>query len=254
MNRVTIIACLAGAALACTAGHALTEVDSEALSSVACRYFMSVESGTPGTPDYRFIYSDRANHIHVYETDKGSMKMAWESTTLGSRATSLFVTDLYGDGDRKLLISTIAGRVLIYKLDKYELEWENLQQRYTRIDFMASANLDGDRQEEVVILADDHLYIFDGYNRNVEWSSTTNMIATYLVIGNVDDDPQLEIVLNSGIIVDSRFYNIQFQTDQGFGDRLSLLDVTNDGFPEVIGEFGDRTLRVFDVWRGREVW
>lgn len=254
MNRVTITACLAAAALACSAGHALTEVDTKAVHDVASRYLMAIEVGTPGSDDYRFIYSDKQAHVHVYEIDDGELKIAWETTTLGSKATSLFVTDLYNDGTRKLLISSIAGRVLIYNLDKYELEWENLQQRYNRIDFMASANLDGDRQEEVIVLADDHLYIFDGYNRNIEWSSTTNMIASYLLIGNVDDDPQLEIILNSGIIVDSRFYNIQFQTDQPFGDRLSLLDVTGDGYPEVIGEFADRTLRIFDVWRGREVW
>ena len=36
--------------------------------------------------------------------------------------------------------------------------------------------------------------------------------------------------------------------------RLALADLTGDGFPEVIGEFADRSLRVFDVWRGREVW
>jgi hypothetical protein len=54
--------------------------------------------------------------------------------------------------------------------------------------------------------------------------------------------------------VDSRFFNIQFQTDQVFGDRLSLADITGDGYPEVFGEFQDRSLRVFDVWRGREVW
>jgi hypothetical protein len=105
-----------------------------------------------------------------------------------------------------------------------------------------------------VVLADDRLFIFDSYNRTLEWSSTTKMLGSFMVIGNMDDDPQLEIVLNTGIIVDSRFYNIQFQTDQPFGDRIGLVDVTGDGYPEVMGEFNDLTLRVFDVWRGREVW
>jgi hypothetical protein len=254
MNRVVIAAGFLAVSLACSAGHAVTVTDVAAFSRIADRFLLTVEVGTPGQADYRFIYSDRMGHVHVYAMDGDVLKMTWEVTTLGSRATAVIVSDLYGDGKLKLLISSSAGRVLIYDLATYELDWENQQLRYNRIDHMATAQLDGDRQLEVVVLADDRLYIFDGYNRNVQWSSTTNMIANYVVVGNLDDDPQMEIVLNSGIIVDSRFFNIQFQTDQIFGDRLALADLTGDGYPEVIGEFNDRSLRVFDVWRGREVW
>ena len=254
MNRVTLAACFAAATLACAAGRAVTETDFQAFARIADRYLLTVQVGTPGQDDYRFIYADKSGHVHVYEPDGDRLKMAWEVTTLGSRATAIFVEDLYADGKLKLVISSINGRVLIYDLASYELEWENLQSRYSRIDHMVGAQLDGDRQLEVVVLADDRLYIFDSYNRNIQWSSTVKMVANYAVVGNVDDDPQPEIVLNTGMIVDSRFYNIQFQTDQVFGDRLALADLTGDGYPEVIGEFADRSLKVFDVWRGREVW
>jgi hypothetical protein len=254
MNRVSIAASIAAVSLACSPGHALSNIRADAFSAMAKKYVLTVEVGTPGSDGYRFIYSDRSGHVHVYAPDGDGLKMAWEATTLGSRATALAVVDLYADGKLKLVITTVAGRVLIYDLGTYQLDWENLQQRYVRIDHMAVAQLDGDRQLEVVILADDRLWIFDGYNRSIQWNSTTNMIANFVVTGNVDDDPQPEIVLNTGLIVDSRFHNIDFQTDQMFGDRLSLVDLTGDGYPEVVGEFNDRSLRVFDVWRGREVW
>lgn len=254
MNRLwvlTVFLCLG-----CGSVHAgpPPAADLKALSAAACKFYLTVETGTPGQPDYRFIYADRSGHIHVYAVKDGVLKQEWETTTLGSRATSLFVTDLYGDGKLELVVSTIAGRVLIYDFATYELQWENLQLRFTRIDYMAAANLDGDPQQEVVILADDRVFIFDSYNRNVQWSSTTTMVAKFLVIGNVDDDPQLEIVLNTGSIIDSRFYNIQYSSNDAFGDRLMLADVTGDGYPDVIGEFPDRTVRVFDVYRQREVW
>jgi hypothetical protein len=256
MNRVLLLALVLGSSLACASAHAGRQdaIKTQDIERVAGRFYMMQTTGTPGTPSYRVLYSDQAGHLHVEKIEDGSLVSDWESTTLGSRATSLFVTDLYGDGKQKIVVSTVAGRILIYDLATYQLDWENLQLRYNRIDFMAPAQLDNDAQQEVVILADDRLYIFDGYNRNIQWSSTVTMPATFMAIGNVDDDPQPEIVLNSGKIVDGRFYNIQFQTDKVFGDRIELLDVTGDGYPDVVGEFPDRSIRVFDVVRAREVW
>jgi hypothetical protein len=253
MKRLVWAAAVVMASAHSTVAYA-KDIDPAALSRLAGKFFMTMTTGAPGSENFRFIYTDQAGHVHVLRIDKGALRQDWESTTLGSRATSMFVCDLYADGKQKLVISTLGGRILIYDFATYELEWENIQLRYTRIDFMAPANLDSDPQQEIVILADDRVYIFDGYNRNIQWSSTTAMVATYFVIGNLDDDPQMEIVLNTGKIIDARFYNIQFQTDKAFGDRIDLIDITGDGYADVVGEFPDRTMRVFDVWRTREVW
>lgn len=255
MNRTILAALAATTVLACSAGRAITtELDFRAFSKAMGKFYMTAEIGTPGQPDYRFFYADKSGHVHVYKYEDGRLETDWEVTTLGSRATALEVVDLYGDGKLKLLMSSINGRLLIYDVATYQLEWENLQQRFIRVDHGAVANLDGDRQMEVIILADDLMFIFDSYNRSIEWSSTTKSYGKFVSVGNVDDDPQLEIVLNNGIIFDGRFYNIQFQTDQPFGDRIALADMTGDGYADVVGEFPDRTIRIFDVWRGREVW
>ena len=68
------------------------------------------------------------------------------------------------------------------------------------------------------------------------------------------NDDQLEIILNTGFIIDSRFYNIEFQTEDVFGDRILLMDINGDGIPEIIGEFVDYNLRIFDVYAEREIW
>jgi hypothetical protein len=241
--------------VACGASNAVTtEMDFGRFSNTMEKFYLTAELGVPGQADYRFFYADKSGHVHVYEARDGYLQTDWEVTTLGSRATALVVADLYGDGKQKLALTSIAGRILIYDVATYQLEWENLQTRMARVDHAAVANLDGDKQMEVVILGDDLMWIFDTYNRSIEWSSTTKVLAKFVAIGNVDDDPQLEIVLNNGQIFDGRFYNIQFQTDQPFGDRIAIVDMTGDGYGDVIGEFPDRTLRLFDVWRGREIW
>ena len=71
------------------------------------------------------------------------------------------------------------------------------------------------------------------------------------VLGGYD---QLEIIMNTGVILDSRFYNVEFQSDEVFGDRIFLLDINDDGIPEIVGEFLDFNIRVFDVYSEREIW
>lgn len=255
MKRSILVALAACTVVACGASRAVTtQVDWNSFSKTMGKFYLTAELGTPGADDYRFFYADKSGHVHVYGLKDGEFERVWEVTTLGSRATSLIVADLYGDGKQKLAMSSINGRLLIYDLATYQLEWENLQQRFTRIDYVTVANLDNDPQLEVIILADDMMFIFDSYNRAIQWNSTTKVFGKYAVVGNIDDDPQLEIVINNGVVFDGRFYSIQFQTDQPFGDKIALTDMTGDGYADVVGEFPDRTIRIFDVWRGREVW
>ena len=56
-----------------------------------------------------------------------------------------------------------------------------------------------------------------------------------------------EIILNDGYIYDARYRDLEWQSSQSFGQRMGLLDVDGDGILEVIGEFGDRFLRIFDI-------
>ena len=106
----------------------------------------------------------------------------------------------------------------------------------------------------MLILADRILYIYDGFNRNIQWISDTKFEAQMFLIGNVDDDPQYEIILNTGRVLDTRFYNIEFEAGTRFGDRITLFDLNMDGYPDVFGENADFSIRVYDIWAQRELW
>ncbi|NIM19827.1 MAG: hypothetical protein GTO51_06240 [Candidatus Latescibacteria bacterium] len=230
------------------------DISGESMKQLTSRFpFAIVLEGTK-EESARFLYANINQNVHLYRLEKGKLKLEWETTNLGSRVTAFFVKDLYHDGSEELIIGTAGGRILIYELEEYELLWENLQDRFEKVECMTSENIDLDTQDELIFIADSFLYIYDSLNKSLEWQSQGNFRAAEIIVANVDDDEQPEIILNTGFIFDSKFYNIELQTENSFGDRMSLLDINGDGYPEIIGELTNFSLRIFDVYAERELW
>jgi hypothetical protein len=218
------------------------------------RFFLVLEPAE--TKPLRFLYADVGNHIHVYTVEDGQARPEWESVGLGSGVTALFVEDLDQDGRKELVVTTQRGRILGYEIESWELIFENLVEKFTSISTMTAANIDDDPQLEVIFIAENYLFAYDGMTRMREWKSSEEMDARVLGVANVDDDPNLEIVLDSGIVVDSRFRNIEWvkQKAGGFGRHMRLRDINNDGFPEAIGDTSTFAVMVYDLYRRREIW
>ncbi|UCG53105.1 MAG: hypothetical protein JSW58_06015 [Candidatus Latescibacterota bacterium] len=237
----------------CSAVRAQT-LNADLLSRMAEQFSFFEVLDDKGDGIVRVMYADAREHVHVYKLDKGKAELEWEATTLGSRASGLFLADLEGDGTREIVIATAGGRILIYDATSYDLRWENLQDPFESIESMVAANIDGDPQAELIFIANSHLYIYDGLTKALEWQSRDEFDAKQMVVENVDDDEQLELITNTGVVFDTRFYNIEFESEIRFGERISLFDINGDGIPEVFGETPDFTLRIFDIYAERELW
>jgi len=232
------------------------ELNAEGLGSLeqAYRYFFMLDKSDEGLP--RYMYSDVAAHIHVYAVKGGRSDLDWETASLGSAVTALFVTDLFYDGRKQIIVATARGRLIVYDAKTYDRLSENFTEPFGTISCMTSANVDGDPQQELIFVADNYLNIYDSKTRGREWRSQVMYQATEIVMGNVDDDPQPEIILNTGAIIDSRFYTLEQSSVMNgvFGSRLRLLDMNGDGHPEILGEMPGFALKVYDVYAQREIW
>jgi hypothetical protein len=246
---------LTATALYAFAGTAISDpVDLEAMKRLTSKFDFAIQYGNVEEGKFRLLYTDNKHYVQIYRLEDGYLDLEWKQTTLGSRVTSIFITELYGDGRPMLAISTFGGRILVYDWDGYDLEWENLQDRFKRIDYMVARNIDEDPQEELIFVAEDKLIIYDSLHKTFEWVSQVPVSAKMIKLADVDDDPQLEIILNTGIIFDSKFYNIEFEWDRQFGERFDLFDINGDGIPEIWGEEADQIIRVFDRYAEREIW
>ncbi len=240
----------------CLAGSTTVPLTAEGLAVMAdaYRYFVVLD-GSKESP-LRYIYADVAAHLHAYAVKDGRSELEWETASLGSAVTALIVKDVDGNGAKEIVVATARGRIIVYDMVNFERLLENFLERFDAISCMTSANLDNDPQEELILIADGKLCFYDGKSRALEWRSQTEFQATELLVGNVDDDPQPEIILNTGEIVDSRFYTIEpAKLESGvFGFRIRLFDMNGDGHPEIVGDTPGFSLRIYDVYAQREIW
>lgn len=200
------------------------------------------------------IYADVYGKIYLKRWTDNGWKREWELTNLGAKVRGFFIKDVDANGIPDIIIATVSGRILIYSMDGYVNTWENIEDNFKSIEAIAVENIDNDPQMEFILLAEGTLYIIDSIDKSRQWKSERKFVASEIVVANMDMDEQLEIVLNSGIVIDSKFHNIEVEWDKPFGDRIIVFDMNNDGYPEVIGEFSDYSLRIFDVYSEREVW
>ncbi len=232
------------------AGESASPADMGAVRSFRAIQFVPGDS----LPEDRIFYGDSRGYLHILKRQRKGFSEEWKSSHLGAGIMGVFVQDIDADGRLELVAYTSAGRILIFTPQAPMLLWQSNESEFAAITCMTLANVDDDPQKELVFCADSHLFIYDGKSLFQEWRSQGELDAQEILVGDVDGDGQKEILLNTGWVIDSRFRDIEWQSPEPFGDRIALLDIDNDGIPELIGEFGGHFLKVFDIDLKREKW
>jgi len=204
--------------------------------------------------DSGIVYGDDRGFLHVLERARGDYKEVWKSERLGSAIAGVFVLDVNADGREEIVAYTSGGQIYFWDAASRRIVWEIQRDRFKEISTMTISDVDGDEQMELIFCADSLLYIYDGKTQFEEWESDQTFTAEEIVVGDVDGDGDDEIVLNTGVVLDARFHDIEWQSPERFGDRIGLSDIDGDGIPELIAESGNRFLKVWDLDLRREKW
>jgi hypothetical protein len=262
MHTILISAFLLLAGAGCARNSLTGRLSAAALDDMAERYkfFVVLEEGE-GHP-FRYLYADHGLHLHAYVVHNGRPQLEWEKTDLDSPVSAMLFGDLGKRGNTVVLVATVGGRILAFDPVNFNLLFENLEEQFARISCVVAANIDDDPQDELLIIGrtlnggDFCLHVYDVLSRTLQWKAGGDCNATELLVANVDKDPQLEIILNSGSIIDSRFRNTEINKigTGGFGNNMRLLDLNGDGYPEVIGEVNGFAVKIFDIHSQVEIW
>ncbi len=204
----------------------------------------------------RVVYGDAGGSLNVVRYVDGRGYEEWKSEPLGSAVLGVFVEDVDADGEFEIVAYTFT-RIVLYSADDYSFIWQ-IQQDITHV---AIANVDDDPQLELVYLvkslshSEMHIHVYDCLEQYEQGISDVipkeSIHAQSMVIADFDDDYGLEVVLNTGVVVDLDTLIMEWYFADGFGDRLGYLDIDGDGVLELIGEVNglhhSRYLRIFNV-------
>ena len=202
------------------------------------------------------VYGEERGFIRILTSDdQGNFTETWKSPPLNSAVRGIFVENLDHAGEAEIVAYTADGNIFIYGFDTHDLKYRTPEGTYQGIKCMSIFNLDNTPEQEILfITSEGKLVQFDPKTKFEEWKSSDIYLATDMVIGNVDNDKDPEIILNTGEILNSRFKTVKWKTDVKFGERLYLIDIDDDGILELVTEYEEQYVRIFDVDQRREKW
>lgn len=219
------------------------------------------------------VYGSDTGVVNVYTIDKkGKFKKDWETPELEAGIQELFLADVTGNGKTEIIVYTLIGDIYIFDFESHNLIFKTEKNKYNYISAMIIHQMDDDPQKELLFIAytDRHsvskkienapakgeprMYIYDVKARFEEWESTEQFIANRIFIGDVDGDDEEEIVLDTGAVLDKNFRTLEWRANTSFGERLGLMDMDGDGILEIICEYKNGSLKIFDVDEKNEKW
>jgi hypothetical protein len=195
-----------------------------------------------------FAIGERFGTVQVGKMDAQGVTRIWKSIQLSGIPDEVITADLDGDGlADSILCRTGNGKVYVWAMDGYALMWESLPGEYKTVTCFTTANMDDEGANEIVMVADNRIVYVDGVTFTKNFTSINEYPATQVRCGDVDGDGRVEIVLNTGQVVDSVSGDIEWEDEPFFG-KIELLDIDGDGMPEILTENpGNGPLKVFDA-------
>lgn len=193
------------------------------------------------------IYGTGAGCIHVLKKTGEAYQNIWTSELLKAPIVALLVDDFDGDYEQEIIVGTADGSIYIFGCATWQLEWDNRMEAFGSLNGLLLGDFDDDGKKELIAYHSEQIYVIEEGSYFLEWSSDKGVGGECLAVGNIDRQPGVELITNSGYIIDPEFYRIKWEYEDSFGQRIWLLDIDNDGMMELFGEKSGGELTVYDL-------
>jgi len=182
-----------------------------------------------------------------YSLETGHFEHGFVSEPYATRLGWLLAGDVVGDERPEVVVLSEWGYTLLYD----HSTWERIGEFPTNSDIEAATlgDTDGDGKEEILILTDSDLEVFDGDGAML-WSEPASGFA--VAAGQMDEDPTIEIVTGDGTIFDAVSRLVQWTIPSA--REFAVRDIDGDGIEELVTGSTSSPIRAYDVDIQSEKW
>jgi hypothetical protein len=162
----------------------------------------------------------------------GYYDTAWYSEVIGCRKIAL--ADRNGDGYLEIFVLSYEGQVLVFDGNGYQLRSTfSAPEGYNALD-LDVADVDSDGKPEIILTYPQALKVYDAASFALEWDAAS-FGGQQAAVGNIDNDPALEIVVNgdTGRALNAVTKQEKWSYEGGFGHGIALGDVDGDKRAEI---------------------
>ncbi|MFS1701372.1 FG-GAP repeat domain-containing protein [Alteromonas sp. AMM-1] len=185
--------------------------------------------------------------ISDFKDNKFSQKWNYPYALPGKQKLEWLVyEDINGDGAKDIIAFQANTISVIEDLNKpaYVL-WRTGEAYIKRA---VISDFDNDSLPEIALLVSDNLFITGNYELLVIELDGSEIFRRDLprsyemMLANVDNDIQLEVITDSGFVVDTQSWITEWELEDGFGSELAVGDVDGDGISEIIASSNGITI------------
>jgi hypothetical protein len=194
----------------------------------------------------KFAFGTKLGYLHIMNFGPGGLTLEWESPYLGASVTGVQVKDFQGKGVSEIMVCTAGGRLMMLDMQGYAIVRENAAFDLPEISYVLAEQLDDDPALEILACGGDKFAVYDGATLFKEWEAPGSVPGDWIAVGDVDGDGTLEVVLNSGYVLDAKFFRVELTLGY-LGERISLMDIDSDGVDEILAEDDLGTISVYDA-------
>jgi hypothetical protein len=189
--------------------------------------------------------------IVSYDADAGRYEIVWQSVAPGSMPypydesiQALRVVET--GGAQRVWIGRGDGDVDVVDLATRET-LQTLHPGGGQVADFAVADIDNDGALEVAVVTQYQTFLYDAQTFALE--RTLAYGGAHAAVGNIDNDPELELVFNTGAVLEVRTSGVteEWVSSIAFGQRVELADIDADGRDEIVGADAWYLIRAWDA-------
>lgn len=189
-------------------------------------------------------------YVMKFNPETGEYYQDWISDSYENSITRMTLSDMDDDDIPEIFAGFDNGKVLIYDIPSKTVIGQIILSSGYQINDIHAGDADNDGKTEIVIADEEDIYLFDPVSLSLK--SQIPYLTNEFSLGNVDADPEVEIVISNGRVIrydgSAPVIEWQYDTYESYDNMMvELSDIDNDDMMEIVRARSWNVINVYDA-------